>query len=102
MSPAEKISRMVKKLHVGASKELDERVHNSLSRSLAEYENTQPAANVQSNIWRIIMENKMVKVAAAAVIVIGAFIGISMLTGSEAEFVAERRINALTPPFGIM
>ena len=96
MSPAEKISRMVKKLHVGASGELDERVQDSLSQALAEYENTQPAANVQSNVWRIIMENKMVKLAAAAVIVIGAFIGINMLTSSEAPFVAGAEFSGPT------
>ncbi len=75
MSPAEKISRMVKKLHVGASEELDERVHDSLSRSLAEYENTQPAANEQPNIWRIIMKNRMVKLAAAAAIIVAVYLG---------------------------
>lgn len=87
MSPADKIQKMVNDLHVGASEKLDARVEESISNALAKQKSIQPAGK-QLEIWRIVMDSKMVKLAAAAVIVIGAFIGINMLTGSNTTFVA--------------
>ncbi|MBE0534066.1 MAG: FecR domain-containing protein [Phycisphaerae bacterium] len=78
---------MVRKLHAAASEDLDARVHQRIAEALAENESGQAAAG-RPQIWRIVMENKMVKTAAAAVIVVGAFLGISRLTGSNAKFVA--------------
>jgi len=58
-----------------ASAELDKRVHDDISRSLAESEKNQ-SAHAQPNIRRIIMKSPKLKLAAAAVIVIAAFVGV--------------------------
>jgi ferric-dicitrate binding protein FerR (iron transport regulator) len=87
MSPAEKIEKMVRKLHAGASEDLDARVHQQIAEALAENE-VEHTAGQRPQIWSIIMDNKMVKLAAAAAIVIGAFVGIKMLIGSDEQFVA--------------
>lgn len=86
MNPAEKIERMVRKLHAGASEDLDVRVHQRIAAALAEHEDGQ-AAGRQPQIWSIIMATKTVKLAAAAVIMIAAFAGIKMLIGSDGQFV---------------
>ena len=72
MRPAETIDKLIKKLHLSASAELDERVHSEISRALAESEKTK-SAELEPNMWRIIMKSRITKFVAAAVIIIAAF-----------------------------
>jgi len=81
MRPADDTSELIKKLHLKASAELDKRVHDDISKALAESEKTKSAIT-QPNIWRIIMKSKITKFAAAAVIIIAVFVGIHYFGGS--------------------
>jgi len=85
MSPAENIRKMVKQLHVGAGEQLDERVHKTIDAALTEPKDKQ-TADRQPKVWRLVMNNKMVKLAAAAVVVIAATIGISTLISQPSGF----------------
>jgi len=78
MRPAENIDKLIKKLHLKASAELDERVHSGISSALGESEK-QPSAASQPNLWRIIMKSKMTKLAAAAAIIVIAAVSIAFL-----------------------
>ena len=54
MRSADNINESIKKLHVKASPDLDKRVHEDISRALAESKQTKSAPS-EPNIWRIIM-----------------------------------------------
>jgi len=73
MRPSDNIHKLIKKLQLKASAELDKRIHDNISRALAESDMTKSAA-VQPNIWRTIMKSRITKLAAAAVIIIAALI----------------------------
>jgi ankyrin repeat protein len=81
MRPTEDINKIIKKLHLKASANLDKRVHDRISGAQAKPEYKQ-ATYMPPNIWRNIMKNPITKLAAAAAIVI-AVISIShYFTGS--------------------
>ncbi|MHC4692099.1 MAG: carboxypeptidase regulatory-like domain-containing protein [Planctomycetota bacterium] len=75
MRPAEDINRSIKKLRFKASARLDKRVHDGISKTLAESEKIKSAVP-QSNIWRTIMKSLITKLAAAAVIVVAVIAGV--------------------------
>jgi len=75
MRPADNINKLIKKLQLKASAELDKRVHDDISRALAESEKTKSAVT-QPNIWRIIMKNPLTKVAIASVLTIACLTGL--------------------------
>lgn len=79
----EKINQMIKKLNVTTSAELDIRVHDEIEKALAQSKSTTSTAG-QSNIWRIIMNKRMTKLAAAAVIIIGVLVGLNIDGGTVA------------------
>jgi outer membrane lipoprotein-sorting protein len=81
MRPTDNINRLIKKLQLKASADLDRRVRNDINIALAEPEKTESAV-IQPNIWRTIMKSKITKLAAAAVIVIGVFAIINFLAGT--------------------
>ena len=81
MKPAENINKLIKKLNLKASSELDQKVHNEISKTLAESEKTKSAPS-KPNTWRIIMTNKITKLAAAAAIIIAVLIGMNSLFGT--------------------
>ena len=60
MRPTDNINKLIKKLRVKAGPDLDSRVHDEISKALAEPKQTQPAAK-QPNIWRIIMKTALSK-----------------------------------------
>jgi len=76
MRPAETIDKLIKKLHLSASAELDERVHSEISKVVAESKKTK-SAELEPKIWRIIMKSRITKLAAAAVIIIAVLIGLN-------------------------
>ena len=81
MRPIDNIHKSIKKLHLKASAELDKRVHDDISRSLAESEKTE-SAHTEPNIWRTIIKSRITKLAAAAVIIIAVLAGINYFGGS--------------------
>jgi hypothetical protein len=83
MRPADNTDKLFKKLRLKASAQLDDRVHSDIARALDKSTETRPAAS-QPNIWRVIMKSKIPRLAAAAVIVIAAIIGIKGFNGTAA------------------
>jgi len=81
MRPADNINQLIKKLQLKASADLDKRVHNEITNAPAKSKEKESAVT-QPNIWRIIMKNPMIKLAAAAAIIITVLIGIHYLGGS--------------------
>lgn len=80
MRPAENINESIKKLHVKASADLDERVHDEISRALAESRKAQSAL-IEPNEWRTIMKSKTMRFAAAAMIIVVALTAVHYLGG---------------------
>jgi len=74
------MDKLIKKLHLQASSDLDKRVHDDISKALAESEKKQSAVP-QPDIWRTVMKNPIAKLAAAAVIIIAVLIVIHQFTG---------------------
>ena len=94
MRPADNINKLIKKLHLKASCELDKRVHDDITKALAETQKTK-SAQVQPNIWRIIMKSSITKLAAAAVITVAVAISIMVFNKSmPAAFGIEQVIDA--------
>ena len=73
MRPADNINDLMKKLKLKASVDLDRRVHDDISKALAETQKTESAGD-RPNIWRTIMKTRPAKLAAAAVILIGVLV----------------------------
>jgi len=82
MRPADNINELIKKLQLKASTELDKRVHDDISAALAESEKTKSVLT-EPNIWRTIMKSRTSKLAAAAVIIIAVFFGMSVFNNSS-------------------
>ena len=82
MRPTDNINKLIKKLKLKASADLDKRVHDDISAALAESEKTTKSARPEPNIWRIIMKSRIIKLAAAAVIVIAVLAGLPFFSGN--------------------
>ncbi len=101
MIPTDNIHKLIKKLNVKAGPDLDARVHNDISKALAEPKQIQPAAT-QPNIWRIIMKNPMTKIATAAAVILIAALGITFLDKSATPaWAIEQTIEAMKKFNGI-
>lgn len=74
----EKIKKTIKSLNLTISDEFDSRVHESITRAVNQTKSKISAAP-QPNIWRIIMKNRITKIAVAAAIIVAATIGITLL-----------------------
>ncbi|GAI50302.1 unnamed protein product, partial [marine sediment metagenome] len=72
---------LIKKLQLRASADLDKRVHDDISAALTKSEKTK-SVQPESNIWRIIMKSRIIKLAAAAVIVIAVLAGLPFFSGN--------------------
>jgi outer membrane lipoprotein-sorting protein/predicted house-cleaning noncanonical NTP pyrophosphatase (MazG superfamily) len=81
MRPADNINELIKKLQLKASAELDKRVHDDISAALTESEKTK-SVQPEPNIWRTIMKSRIIKLAAAAVIVIAVLAGLPFFSGN--------------------
>jgi len=87
MKPAEKIERLIKKSRYKASPDAYDRALDSFLQAVDAYEK-QKSALTEPNIWRKIMKSRITKLAAAAVIIIAALIGISQIGGSGVALAA--------------
>ena len=81
MRPTDNIHSLIKKLHLKAGAELDQRLRTEIRRALDEQRHTKPAAT-GPKIWRKIMKSRITKLAAAAVIIIVGLISLSRFGGS--------------------
>lgn len=77
MRASDNINRLIKKLHVPAGSELDKRVYDEISKMPAEKRN----ASDTPNIGRIIMKSRIIKLTAAAVIVVAVLAGLPFFRG---------------------
>jgi hypothetical protein len=89
MKPIESFIKLIRDLHVldiNTSTEMDRRILHDILKVQKEFKRTK-SAGTQSNIWRIIMKNPIIKLAAAAVIVIAVFIGIEQFDTNSSSVV---------------
>ena len=94
MKPVDYIGKSFKKLHVSTSCQLDEQIFGEISRATVEAENRKSAN--QPNIWRIIMKNRITRLAVAAGVIIAMLIGINLSRIVKKSWV--RRANLLSLP----
>ena len=102
MKPTDNIPKLIKKLHVEPSDDLDRKVHSRITRALAQLNQT-PSAEPQPPIWRSIMNSKITKLTAAAVIMLALGAGlVTILTNGatpayalQQTFEAMRKIDIL-------
>lgn len=73
MKPKDDINRLIKKLNLKASAELDRRVHNDISRALTESE----SAITGPTILQFVTKGGVMKLAVAAAVIIAFGIGFS-------------------------
>ena len=74
MKSSRDIEKLFKELHDTTNAEMDERVLRDVSQALD--------GPSRLNVWRIIMKSKMIKLTAAAVIIIAVLIGVNQFGGS--------------------
>ncbi len=84
MKPAEKIEKLIKRLHFKASAEMHDRTLNDAVEAQAKSKKTKPA-KIEPSIWRTIIKSRMRKLVAA-VVVIAVLIGIYQVGGARAAF----------------
>ncbi len=92
MRPTDKISSLIGKLKLNASADLDNRIDNTISKALAEQNKTTTAAT-QPNIWRTIMKGKLLKLAAAAVIMVCAVLVLQLAGGPDMASTAWAKVS---------
>ena len=83
MSSVEKIRRLFAKSSITVNSKIDDRIINDALTALETPEKTQ-SVSPESNIWRIIMRNRITKSAAAAVIAVVVIIGLKGFNGTIA------------------
>ena len=81
MSPAEKLKRLFAKSDVTVHSKVDDRIGGDALRAFGKSEGTTPVSGGPS-IWRMIMNSRITKLAAAAVIIITVILVISQFGGS--------------------
>ncbi len=90
MSSPEQIKRFIKNTKINTVPDTNQEVLNELFSELDRAKELTPVK--QPNIWRIIMKNPMTKIATAAVLAVGLFIGWQVFSISEvsaAEILAD-------------
>ncbi len=76
MRPADNINESIKNLKLKASAELDERIHDEITRALA------VSAPPEPKVWRTIMKTRIVRFAVAAVIALAVVGGMTFWPSS--------------------
>lgn len=92
MRPSDNIEKMFTQTHIETNSDVDNIVLDDAVRAMSKSKQSKPDPRPQ--IWRIIMHNKMTKpAAAAAMIIVGVFVGINMLNGTPV-YAIEQTIEA--------
>ena len=99
MEPADNIHKLIKKLQVEPSTDMDRKVHSRITKALEKWEKTKTAAT-PPNIWRTIMKSKITKFSIAAVIIVAVLLTVNIFhqsipTASAAE-VLQDAIDAIS------
>jgi acyl-CoA-binding protein len=81
MKAADNLYKLINKLKIKASAELDKRVHDDITMELSKSERTKSPA--QKNIGRIIMKSQITKLAAAACVVLAIIFGMRFFVSSS-------------------
>ncbi|MHC4395477.1 MAG: hypothetical protein ACYS1A_07450 [Planctomycetota bacterium] len=81
MKPADEIKKFFKNASLSTNPEIDQTVLDKVLNACEKTTNIKSAAG-GSNIWRMILNSRISKFAAAAVIIIAVIVGISQLGGS--------------------
>ncbi len=81
MSSAEKIKRLFAKSDVTVHSKVDDRIVSDALTAFNKSEKTKPVF-AEPNTWRMIMKNRITKIAAAAAIIIAVIVSINYLGGS--------------------
>jgi hypothetical protein len=104
MKPTDNINRLIKKLQLKASAELDRKVNDDISAALAETRNKESAITQPniSNIWRSITEVGALKLAVAAAIFIAFGIGFSIGRWSKPTRLAPHSLDVTGYPSAIL
>lgn len=80
MRPAENIEKLVKKLRYKAGAETHEKVLGNVLQALDKHQR-QKSGVIKPDIWRMIMNSKMTRLATAAAVIIAALIGVYYFAG---------------------
>jgi hypothetical protein len=80
MSSVEKIKKLFAKSNITVNSKVDDRIVNDALTAFGKYEKIQSTSSEQ-NIWRIIMNIKITKFAAAAIIITSVIVSINYLGG---------------------
>lgn len=80
MIPADKIKKVIKQLNDHTTADMDKRTLSDVYSAMDESQKSSSGSDRAA--WRIIMQNKITKYAAAAIIIIAAIIGINQFGGS--------------------
>jgi hypothetical protein len=80
MNSADKIKRLFEKAELGVNPDADENVFQDIFQAQQKITTKTPA---MPGIWRITMKSPIVKLAAAAIVVIACVIGLSLWTGTQ-------------------
>jgi len=101
MRPAENIEKLIKKLRFKPSAQARQRMLTNVMQALDNHEK-QKSADLQPNIWRIVMKTKIIKFTVAAVIIIAMVLSIILLDksvtpayGIEQTIEAFKKVNAV-------
>ena len=97
MKPAEELYKLLKKSHAVTSIEMDKKIHSDISGILKQ-STTRPADVNQPGhlIWRTIMKTKTIKLAAAAVVIIGVLLSMTIFdVGVKPAWAIEQSIDLL-------
>ena len=78
MGPAENIENKIKKLRYQTNAEAHEKIFNTVLQAIDKHQE-QKSGTTAPDIWRTIMKNPIIKLAAAAVIIIAAMVVINQL-----------------------
>jgi len=87
MRPSENIEKLIEKLRYKTSDETHDRILDNVMKALDEKQKQKPGVT-KPVLWRIIMKNTFTKIAAAAVVIIAALIGIHQFGSSTSVFAA--------------
>jgi outer membrane lipoprotein-sorting protein len=90
MKIEESIHKLIKNLHVNASADLDNRVHDQIAAALAESKTIRSVGR-RPILWRLTMKNPFAKLAVAAAIVVALLLGLQYF-GDSIENVAFARV----------
>ena len=82
MEPADNIRKLIKKLQVEPSADMDRKVHSRITKALEKCKETRTAAT-PPNIWRTIMKSKIAKLSTAAMIIMAVIFGLNIIGDSD-------------------